>query len=130
MNTSRKSARRKRISRNSPSGSRSRWIICPATRTGSANLPRGIRGLFHRLGALRLGLVGIDNPAKLSEWNNRDAFEVWSAYFERLTLAAKSSLFEIIGHADLPKKFGHRPTRNGTPLYESFWPPPRIRLRH
>ena len=62
----------------------------------------------------------IDNPAKLSEWNNRDAFEVWSAYFDRLTMAAESKLFEIIGHADLPKKFGHRPTRSCTPLYEKF----------
>jgi histidinol-phosphatase (PHP family) len=62
----------------------------------------------------------IDNPAKLSEWNNRDAFEVWSAYFDRLTMAAESRLFEIIGHADLPKKFGHRPTRICTPLYEKF----------
>jgi histidinol-phosphatase (PHP family) len=62
----------------------------------------------------------IDNPAKLSEWKNRDAFEVWSAYFERLTMAAESKLFEIIGHADLPKKFGHRPTRDCTPLYERF----------
>jgi histidinol-phosphatase (PHP family) len=62
----------------------------------------------------------IDNPAKLSEWQNRDAFEVWSLYFERLTRAAASGLFEIIGHADLPKKFGHRPTRDCTPLYERF----------
>ena len=62
----------------------------------------------------------IDNPAKLSEWKNRDAFEVWSAYFDRLTMAAESKLFEIIGHADLPKKFGHRPTRDCTPLYERF----------
>jgi hypothetical protein len=29
-------------------------------------------------------------------------------------------LFEIIGHADLPKKFGHRPTKDCTPLYERF----------
>src|SRR5208283_6033110 len=62
----------------------------------------------------------IDNPAKLSEWNHRDAFEVWTAYFNRLTMAAESRLFEIIGHADLPKKFGHRPTRDCTPLYEKF----------
>src|ERR1017187_2373794 len=62
----------------------------------------------------------IDNPAKISEWNNRDAFEIWSAYFDRLTMAAESKLFEIIGHADLPKKFGHRPTRDCTPLYERF----------
>jgi len=62
----------------------------------------------------------IDNPAKLSEWKSRDTFEVWTAYFERLTMAAASGLFEIIGHADLPKKFGHRPTQDCTPLYEKF----------
>jgi histidinol-phosphatase (PHP family) len=62
----------------------------------------------------------IDNPHKISEWKNCDTFEVWSAYFERLTMAAESNLFEIIGHADLPKKFGHRPTQDCTPLYEKF----------
>lgn len=62
----------------------------------------------------------IDNPAKLSEWKKRDAFEVWSAYFDRLTLAAQSGLFDIIGHADLPKKFGIRPTQSCSPLYEKF----------
>jgi len=62
----------------------------------------------------------IDNPAKLSEWKKRDAFEVWSAYFERLTMAAESKLFEIIGHADLPKKFGFKPRQDCTPLYEKF----------
>jgi histidinol-phosphatase (PHP family) len=62
----------------------------------------------------------IDDPQKLSEWKNRDSFEVWQIYFERLTLAAESKLFEIIGHVDLPKKFGHRPTQDCTPLYEKF----------
>ena len=62
----------------------------------------------------------IDNPAKLSEWKKRDAYEVWDLYFERLALAAASGLFEIIGHADLPKKFGIRPTRDCRPLYERF----------
>jgi histidinol-phosphatase (PHP family) len=62
----------------------------------------------------------IDNPAKLSEWKKRDAYEVWELYFERLASAAKSGLFEIIGHADLPKKFGIRPTRDCRPLYERF----------
>ena len=62
----------------------------------------------------------IDNPAKLSEWKKRDAFEVWSAYFERLAQAAMSGLFDIIGHADLPKKFGFRPTRDCGPLYRKF----------
>lgn len=62
----------------------------------------------------------IDNPAKLSEWKKRDAFEVWRIYFERLTLAAESRLFDIIGHADLPKKFGIRPAQDCAPLYENF----------
>jgi histidinol-phosphatase (PHP family) len=54
----------------------------------------------------------IDDPQKLSEWKNRDSFEVWQIYFERLAKAAESGLFEIIGHADLPKKFGHKPNRD------------------
>jgi histidinol-phosphatase (PHP family) len=62
----------------------------------------------------------IDNPAKLSEWKKRDAFEVWTTYFDRLTLAAESTLFEVIGHCDLPKKFGIRPAQDCTPLYEKF----------
>jgi histidinol-phosphatase (PHP family) len=62
----------------------------------------------------------VDNPHKLSEWKNRDVWEVWSVYFERLTMAAETGLFEIIGHADLPKKFGHKPTRDCTPLYDKF----------
>jgi histidinol-phosphatase (PHP family) len=62
----------------------------------------------------------IDNPHKISEWKNRDAFEVWRIYFERLALAAGSKLFEIIGHADLPKKFGHRPNQDCTPMYDKF----------
>jgi histidinol-phosphatase (PHP family) len=62
----------------------------------------------------------IDNPAKLSEWKKRDAFEVWQVYFDRLTMAAESKLFDIIGHCDLPKKFGIRPQQDCTPLYEKF----------
>jgi histidinol-phosphatase (PHP family) len=62
----------------------------------------------------------IDNPAKLSRWTGLDVYEVWTDYFERLTLAASSGLFNIIGHADLPKKFGHRPDRDCAPLFERF----------
>jgi histidinol-phosphatase (PHP family) len=62
----------------------------------------------------------IDNPAKLSEWKKREAFDVWKIYFERLAMAAGSGLFDIIGHADLPKKFGIRPTQDCSPLYEHF----------
>jgi histidinol-phosphatase (PHP family) len=62
----------------------------------------------------------LDNPKKLSEWKHRDAFEVWTAYFERLTLAADSGLFEIIAHADLCKKFCYYPKQDCTPLFTKF----------
>ncbi len=62
----------------------------------------------------------IDNPDKLVEWKKRDPFEVWSVYFDWLTRAAESGLFEIIGHADLPKKFGIYPKQDCTPLFERF----------
>jgi histidinol-phosphatase (PHP family) len=62
----------------------------------------------------------IDNPHRISEWKGRDPWEVWSAYFERLTLAAASGLFDIIGHADLCKKFCFYPKQDCTPLFTRF----------
>jgi histidinol-phosphatase (PHP family) len=62
----------------------------------------------------------IDDPSSLSAWRHHDPFEVWSLYFDRLTQAAASGLFEIIGHADLPKKFGFRPDRDCTALFQPF----------
>jgi histidinol-phosphatase (PHP family) len=62
----------------------------------------------------------VDDPSKLSDWKNRDPFEVWSVYFERLTMAAESGLFEIIGHADLPKKFCFVPKQDCTKLFTRF----------
>ncbi len=67
-----------------------------------------------------VGSWDIDNPRKLSQWKKHDPYEVWSMYFDLLTQAAESGLFEIIGHADLPKKFGIYPERDCTPLFERF----------
>src|SRR5437763_13016744 len=62
----------------------------------------------------------LDNPAKISEWKHRDAFEVWTAYFERLGMAAESKLFDIIAHADLCKKFCFYPQQDCEPLFRRF----------
>lgn len=62
----------------------------------------------------------IDSPFKRELWERCNVDDVWTEYFERLTQAAASGLFEIIGHADLPKKFRHMPTRDITPLVEKF----------
>jgi histidinol-phosphatase (PHP family) len=62
----------------------------------------------------------VDNPAKIDEWKKHDPWEVWSAYFDWLARAADSGLFDLLGHADLPKKFGYYPHRDCQPLYERF----------
>ncbi|MCD6339173.1 MAG: histidinol-phosphatase HisJ family protein [Verrucomicrobia bacterium] len=51
----------------------------------------------------------IDNPVKASRWESEDTLHVWVQYAERLTEAAASGLFDILGHLDLCKKFGYRP---------------------
>ncbi len=67
----------------------------------------------------------IDDPKRISEWKHRDPWEVWTAYFERLTMAAESGLFDILGHVDLCKKFCFYPARDCTPLFtrllEAAW---------
>ena len=60
---------------------------------------------------------GLDDPNAIAEWKRRDVFEVWTEYFRRLTMAAESGLFNIIGHADLCKKFRFYPQQDCTPLY-------------
>lgn len=62
----------------------------------------------------------IDNPHKLDCWKTRNINEVWTTYIDRLKMAADSGLFQIIGHADLCKKFGFYPTFDPTALFESF----------
>lgn len=61
-----------------------------------------------------------DNPEKLSRWKERDVWETWSLYYDRLAQSARSGLFDIIGHADLCKKFCFRPEQNPSPLYTRF----------
>jgi histidinol-phosphatase (PHP family) len=61
-----------------------------------------------------------DHPESLDGWKTRGVFEVWTAYFERLTRAAESGLFQIIAHPDLCKKFRFYPDQDCTPLYRRF----------
>ena len=42
-------------------------------------------------------------------WPEADVEAIWRRYFELLAEAAGSGLFDVVGHIDLPKKFGHRP---------------------
>lgn len=65
-----------------------------------------------------LGEWAFDDPDLLDEWSVRDVAGAWEEYFEELTAAAESGLFDVMAHPDLVKKFGHVPDRDLTPLYE------------
>jgi len=62
----------------------------------------------------------IDDPGQIGQWRSRDPMEIWTAYFDRLTMAAGSGLFEIIGHTDLCKKFCFYPREDYLPLVAKF----------
>jgi histidinol-phosphatase (PHP family) len=54
---------------------------------------------------------GFDDPRQMEDYGNRDIDDIWIEYFQLVGDAAESGLFTILGHLDLVKKFGYRPTR-------------------
>jgi histidinol-phosphatase (PHP family) len=51
-----------------------------------------------------------DNPDSIGKWEEKGvADKVWHRYFELVLQMVQSGKFNIIGHFDLPKKFGHYP---------------------
>ncbi len=52
---------------------------------------------------------GFDNPDEVKQWEVWDVEDAYCAYYELVAASAGSGLFDIIGHPDLIKKFGHRP---------------------
>ncbi len=56
-----------------------------------------------------IGKWAFDHPKELNEWGRKDIDVVYGEYYESLRESAITSLFDIIGHCDLVKKFGHRP---------------------
>ncbi len=58
-----------------------------------------------------LGDWAVDDPRAISGYADRDIDEVWVEYLGLVGDAAESGLFTLMGHIDLVKKFGYRPTR-------------------
>lgn len=56
-----------------------------------------------------IGDWGFDNPDAIEAWKHRDIEDAYCAYFELVGASAETGMFDIIGHPDLIKKFGHRP---------------------
>ncbi len=53
-------------------------------------------------------------------WPEADVDEVYRRYFEHMAQAARSGLFDVLAHPDLPKKFGHRPRRFPVEAFARF----------
>jgi histidinol-phosphatase (PHP family) len=52
----------------------------------------------------------VDDPATIEQWKTQDVNQIWRDYFKLLRESAQTGMFHIIGHSDLPKKFGYLPT--------------------
>jgi histidinol-phosphatase (PHP family) len=59
-----------------------------------------------------------DDPDRRDGYADWDIRALWERYFDDLIAAARSGLADVIGHADLVKKFGYVPEGDLTPLYE------------
>jgi len=56
-----------------------------------------------------------DDADQNVKWKDRDIDSIYRDYYELLRRSAASGLFDIMGHVDLVKKFGHRANADMTP---------------
>ncbi|NQT19618.1 MAG: histidinol-phosphatase HisJ family protein [Planctomycetes bacterium] len=76
-------------------------------------------GLEYLIGSIHiLGDWAFDHPKYIDGFAARPIDRIYSDYFGLVADAAKTGLFDLIGHLDLPKKFGHRPTNGCLPYAE------------
>lgn len=59
-----------------------------------------------------------DNPKWLGKWAETDVEAAWKKYWDTYIAMADSGLFDILGHPDLIKKFGFRPSGDLRRFYE------------
>ncbi|MDX8408925.1 MAG: histidinol-phosphatase HisJ family protein [Mariprofundales bacterium] len=60
-----------------------------------------------------------DDPDQRSHWDEVGVESVYLDYYAQLAASATCGLFDILGHPDLAKKFGHRPAAHAQPQVEA-----------
>lgn len=72
---------------------------------------RGMYGWDYFIGSVHYLDNGwdFDNPQSLYFWEKTNVEDAWRRYWDLYRDMARSGLFQIMGHADLIRKFGHRP---------------------
>jgi len=66
-----------------------------------------------------IGDWGFDNPDTVAMWGKWDIEDAYCAYFDLVGRSAGTGMFDIIGHPDLIKKFGHRPPAGSARVEEA-----------
>ncbi|MEJ7652186.1 MAG: histidinol-phosphatase HisJ family protein [Chloroflexia bacterium] len=66
-----------------------------------------------------IGDWGFDNPEYRDRYDEWDLNELYEAYFTRVQAAAATGLFDVMGHLDVIKKWGHRPDQAPTAVFEA-----------
>ena len=61
-----------------------------------------------------------DNPYFISEFDKHDIDDLYHIYYTNIYEAVNSRMFDIIGHFDLIKKFGHRPKKDFKPMLQKI----------
>jgi len=75
--------------------------------------------LDYRIGSVHyLGEKTVDMGPEFYEGKNIDA--LYESYFSRVMAAARSGLFDIIGHCDLIRIYGYKPSYDPEPLYREL----------
>ncbi|MBX3730262.1 MAG: histidinol-phosphatase HisJ family protein [Candidatus Sumerlaeia bacterium] len=77
----------------------------------------------HHIGSVHnLGDWIFDHPDRLHEWAGRDVGQVYREYFAAIRAMLDWNLIDIVGHLDLPKKFGHLPPEGIESFVEELLP--------
>lgn len=87
---------------------------------GTEDFVREILGRFefdYVIGSVHyLGSWGFDNPELVHLFQGKDVYELYREYYGLVAGLANSGLYDIVGHPDVIKKFGHRPEKDYAPL--------------
>lgn len=66
-----------------------------------------------------LGEWDISDSRQMQGWNQKPLFQIFNDYYVALQNMAKSSLYDIVGHFDVVKKYGHKPKEDITELIKA-----------
>jgi len=59
-----------------------------------------------------LGLWDVTDHRQLHNWEGKDVDDVYAQYYDAVQKAAKTGLYDYIGHIDVIKRFGQKPTKD------------------